>query len=307
MIETDPAPDDTLTPNRTKPLGHGGHWAAMGLEGDALMDFAVQTVRNTSFCDKLWESPWPNADYPMLSRMEAAYASLRVVALAGAGKGSKSLTMLSAFPTFTRTSEWVVEIGDTTDSYGPYEGTVTASAACGHNIEFFATDFEIQASNWRKPGLARVALAGLALDLVPFAAEPWIIREGPLVEERKKELREADRHAEAEAPDFHVSLPTDSLRTFYSMDDDEHMLIGKIVSVTSVKPLPQFRGWRLEIECLPDDIPSGHRLVVFVFPPAWKEAKPPRKGQMVEGTIWLQGSWIGGDDKNNTRIWEQSC
>jgi hypothetical protein len=80
------------------------------------------------------------------------------------------------------------------------------------------------------------------------------------------------------------------------MEDDGHMLVGRITSVTDIKPLPEFRGWRLEIECLPGKIPSGHLLVVYVFPPAWKEGTPPRKGQMVEGTIWLQGSWIGGDE-----------
>ncbi len=303
MNATESTHDDDLEPTRPKPLGHGGHWFAMGLEGDALLHFVMKTVRNNSFSSELRPTPWPDAAYPMLSRMEASHASLQIVALAGAGKGGASLTMLSAFPAFTRTSEWVIEIENSTDSYGPYEGTVTASAACGHEIEFFATDFEIEAENWRKPGLARVALAGLALDMVSYAAEPWVIREGPRVEEKKQELREAGRHAEADDPDFHVVLKSDALRTFFSMDDDEHMLIGRIMSVTAIKPLPSFQGWRLEIECLPDKIPSGHRLIVYVFPPAWKEAKPPRKGQLVEATIWLQGSWLGGDPEENERIW----
>jgi hypothetical protein len=152
MTDPESTPEDDLEPNRTKPLGHGGHWSAMGLKGDALMHFVMGTVQNNFFCPDRRPSPWPNADYPMLSRMEASHASLRVIALAGDQGDDTPLTMVSAFPAFTRTTEWVVEIEDTTDSYGPYEGTVTASAACGHEIEFFATDFEIEEENWRKAG-----------------------------------------------------------------------------------------------------------------------------------------------------------
>lgn len=306
MNDPDSTFEDDLEPTRTKPLGHGGHWAAMGLEGDALLHFVMEAVQNNSFHPELSVTPWPNTDYPKLSRMEASHASLRVVALAGEKSDDASLTMLSAFPTFTRTTEWVVEIEDVTDSYGPYEGTVIATVASGHCIEIFATDFEIEAQNWRKPGLARVAVVGLALDLVPYAAEPWIIREGPAVELKKQELRESGRHAEADDPNFQVVIETSSMRTFFSMSDDDHMLIGKIISVTAIKPLPQFPGWRMEIECLPREQASGHRLVVYAFPPAWKESTPPRKGQMVEGTIWLQGSWFGGDPEENARIWKES-
>ena len=119
----------------------------MGLGGDALRHFVMETVRNNAFSRELIPTPWPNADYPKLSRMEASHASLRVVGLAGKKGDENSLTMLSAFPAFTRTSEWVIEIEDVTDAYGPYEGLVIASVASGHCIEICAIDFEIEAEN----------------------------------------------------------------------------------------------------------------------------------------------------------------
>jgi hypothetical protein len=306
MEDIDPDLVDETDSTRAKPLSHGSHWQALGLEGDDLLRFVMGLVQKHHFQQPRHKTPWPGGAYPELARMDVPFASVGFVALAGVAQTAEPMTMLSAYPAFARASEWVVNVEEATDSYGPYEGTVIGTVACGHCIEWFATDFELRAEQWRGTGLVRVALVGLALDLVNFAAEPWSIREGPMIEEKKKERRAQGRHAEADDPDLQVTLQTTSLRTLFSADCDHHELVGRVLSVTPIKPLPAFRGWRLEVECLPDQMPSGHRLIVYVFPPAWKEAKPPRKGQLVHGTIWLQGSWIGGAPEENDALWKQS-
>jgi hypothetical protein len=87
---------------------------------------------------------------------------------------------------------------------------------------------------------------------------------------------------------------------------DHHQIIGRVMSVTAIKPLPQFQGWRLEIECMPDEAASGWRLPVFVFPPALGSDAPPRKGDLVTGTVWLQGSWISGESTRDMEIWRET-
>jgi hypothetical protein len=288
-----------------QPHGHGDHWQALGLEGDALIEYLEQLMKEADG-PVFFPAPWAGAEYGKVIQMRAQCGSLCFVVLSGIDEERKILNLLSAFPTLTKTEEWVVDLEEVSASYGHYEGVVCAKAAAGHWLKFFAPFFGIEADHWRKKGLARVALAGLALKLEKFAAEPIKITAGPLVEEAKRELRAEGKIAEADDPDFHVTVEMDRMRTLYSLNHDHHQIIGRVMSATAIKPLPQFQGWRLEIECMPDEAASGCRLQVFVFPPALGSDAPPRKGDLVTGTVWLQGSWITGEPERDMEIWRES-
>lgn len=283
------------------PLGHGDHWQALGLEGEALIEYLEQLTKEADG-PVFFPAPWPDAEYDKVIQMRAQRASLCFVVLSGIDEERKLLNFLSAFPALTKTEEWVVNVEEVSAAYGHYEGVVCAKAAAGHGLKFFAPYFGTEADLWRRKGLARVALAGLALKLEKFAAEPIKITEGPLVEEAKRALRAEGKIAEADDPDFHVTVEMDRMRTIYSLNHDHHQIIGRVMSATAIKPLPQFQGWRLEIECMPDEAASGCRLPVFVFPPALSSETPPRKGDLVTGVVWLQGAWIAGDAEKDAAI-----
>jgi hypothetical protein len=288
-----------------QPLGHGDHWQALGLEGEALIEY-LELLMKEADGPVFFSAPWPEAEYEKVIQMSAPRASLCFVVLSGIDEERKLLNFLSAFPTLTKTKEWVVNVEEVSAAYGNYEGVVCAKAAAGHGLKFFAPYFGTEADHWRKKGLARIALAGLALKLEKFAADPIKITEGPLVEEAKRELRSEGKIDEADNPDFHVTVEMDRMRTLYSLNHDHHQIIGRVVAVATARPSPQFQGWRLEIECMPDKAASGCRLPVFVFPPALGSEPPPRKGDLVTGTVWLQGSWISGESAGDLEIWRES-
>lgn len=158
----------------------------------------------------------------------------------------------------THANEWVVSVDASHDSYGPYEGVVEGvvegHAASGHPLKWFAPAFGTEIEHWRKRRMARAAFAVLAIRMSRSNAGPIIVREGPLGEERRQELRKEGKLAEAESPDLSVELMTDELRTFYSTFHDHHEFVGEVLEVRSIRPRPEFR---LELECLPDELETG--------------------------------------------------
>lgn len=290
----------------SEPLGHGDHWQALGMEGEPLIEYVHQLTEEVGE-PRLFPAPWPGGEFSKIVLMSAPRASLCFVVLSGVNEQEGTLSLLSAFPELTRTEEWIVDVDGASADYGPYEGVVNATAAAGHGLCFFVPYFGLEAEHWKRQGLTRVALAGLALKLETFDAEPLRITEGPRVEEAKSELRAQGRDAEADDPDFHVTFYMDSLRSLYSLNQDHHQIFGRVLSVTPVKPLPQFRGWRLEVECMPDEAANGCRLPVYVFPPAIGSEAPPRKGDLVTGTVWLQGTWVAAASRKDEEIWKESA
>lgn len=288
-----------------EPLGHGDHWQAMGLEGEPLVEYLQQLAKQVD-APRIFSAPWPDAGYDKVVLMHRPLGYLSLLVLCGLNDHENSLSLLSAFPVFTRTMEWIVRVGNVSSAYGAYEGVVCAHAAAGHGLAFFAPYFGLEAEHWRRSSLARVALVGLALRLEKFDAETIRVTEGPLVENAKSELRAEGRGEEADDPDFHVTVEMDRMRTLYSLNHDHHQIIGRVMSVATARPSPRFQGWRLEIECMPDKAASGCRLPVFVFPPALGPETPPRKGDLVTGTVWLQGSWISGETERDLEIWKES-
>ncbi|MCH7228078.1 hypothetical protein [Haloferula sp. A504] len=300
-------PEDSSADPVEGTLGHGHHWRALGVTDERQLDGLIDKfLLLASGIGDPAPAPWSGGEYARVEACEFPQASIRFRFLCGVASYDEPYDLVSAYPVLVRSSEWIVRIEQTTDSYGPYEGTVVAETASGHDLEFFATDFAERADSWKRTGLARVALVGLGLSMETYFSDPWIIREGPMVELRKQELRDEGRHAEADDPDFHLTVTSDRLRTLFSDHHDHHMLIGKVRRVTGIRPRPEFQGWRLEVECLPDELPSGHCLVVYLFRAAWTEGAPPRKGQMIQGTIWLQGTWLDRVGKDDAVIWKRS-
>ncbi len=285
-------------------LGHGDHWRAFGLGDDEIVPFLQFLTRQAEIEGK-FPSPWPDAKYPGLAIFKWPQASLSFTTICGISTGRESLEFLSAFPVPTKTSEWLVKIDEILPAYGPYEGLVTGNTVTGHHIQWFAPAFHHDKDQWKPGALARVNFAAIALSLERYPAEPIVVTEGPFVEMRREELRAEGKHAEADAPGFSVTVHVDGLRTFYSTHHDHHEFVGKILSSTRIRPMAEFIGWRLEIECLPDSPACGSSLILYAFSASLEEGYIPRKGHLVHGIAWLQGQWHANASPDDQILWHE--
>ena len=289
-----------------KHLGHGSHWGALGLGdvGNAL-PFLHEAVRNAPKVDS-FSPPWPRSPFPSLTQLEWPQAPLSFSTIVGRDDAAKTNVVLSAFPTLTKTAEWIVRVDGILDSYGAVEGVVEGNAASGHPLQWFAPRFGFEVEHWRKPGLARVAFAALALRIERFDAKPIVVREGPLIQMRRNELRAEGNAEEADSDDFSVEVQTDGMRTFFSSFHDHHEFIGEVRAVRTIRPRPEFAGWLLDVEFLPDDPESGHRMPLYVFPSALEPGYVPKRGDLVQGLAWLQGSWVRAASSDDVRDWKKA-
>lgn len=278
--------------SKPEPLGHGDHWEALGLKGDELIPF-INTIWQGSRNGRPMPFPWPDEHFEQLFQTEYPQASLIFATLMGVPRKERVLDFISAFPILGHTNEWTLEVNEVLDTYGPYEGVISATVPSGHPLQWFAPYFGFEADQWRQLGKVRVALAGLALSLGKFAAEPIIVTEGPAIQIRRDELRAEGRHDEADDPQLSLTYHTDQMRTLFSSQHDHHEMIGKIIECVPIRPSKEFHGWRLEVECLPPDEGAEIRLPVYVFPPALVEGYTPRRGDLVQGSVWLQGRYVG--------------
>lgn len=58
----------------------------------------------------------------------------------------------------------------------------------------------------------------------------------------------------------------------------------------SIKPLPIFQGYILDVEVMPDHLKTGWKIPMYVFPSVLGKYEP-KKGDLIQGTAWLQGEW----------------
>ncbi len=285
-------------------LGHGDHWQALGLETHDVIDY-VQFLLDFTTNDHEFPAPWPNHKHKTLIQCEATQSDLIVQILLGKDDTDETLNLLSAYPSFKDRSNWLVNLTNCSDEYGSYEGLVAAQVPMGHPLKFFAIDFGSQRQEWSKLGVAKVAMTALALSIEPYAAEPMIIREGPRIEELQAELRAEGKHAEADDPDLHLTITMDQLRTIFPSHADHHHVFGRVISSKVIKAGSLPSGWRLMVECLPDDKEKNYVLPVYVFKNALGKFPPFKKGDLIEATVWLQGRWVEGATEENMDLWQQ--
>lgn len=280
---------DTDSKEAAKSLGHGSHWEALGLEGEPLMQFLQGVVPHAGVVGE-FPAPWPGEPCREIVQLELPQGSLAFAAIVGRNNPQQHFEVLSAFPILAHTTEWTVQVDGTSDCYGTVEGTVHGETATDHPLEWFAPRFGIEAAQWREPGRARVKLfAALALAIAPFDAEPIVVTEGPRIDELREELRAEGRHDEADRRDLSVTYETSMMRTIFSSFHDHHEFVGRVCGVRAIRPRPEIHGWRIDLECLPDDT-SERRLPLYVFAAALKNGYMPKRGDLVQGLAWLQGS-----------------
>lgn len=291
-------------PEKPEPLGHGDHWQALGLVDDEIPAFLEVLLREADVTARC-STPWPDAAYSELVVLQYPQESLSFTTLCGISSEQKSLVFLTAFPVPTKTTEWLVEIEEILPSYGPYEGLVTGRAVTGHHIQWFAPAFHHDKDQWKPGALARVNFSAIALSIEPYPADPIILTEGPFVEQSREELRAEGKQEEADDPNFSITVHTDALRTFYSTTHDHHQFVGKILSATRICPRPEFTGWRLEIECLPDSPSTDSTLTLYAFSASLQNGYTPHKNDLVLGSAWLQGQWLADASPNDQILWHE--
>lgn len=275
-----------------EPLGHGDHWAAMGFEDEALMRL-IQEVAQAATVVHTLEAPWPDGEMEKLVQIELPWKEISLAIILGKPPKQEALNVLSAFPVLSQTTTWTLEIDEVSADYGPFEGVVKATADTGHPLQWFDPHFAQHAATWRAGGSARVGLAGLALSLERFDAEPILIKDGPRIKERRAELKAEGRLDEAKDPKLTVTYRTEKMRTLYSSFHDHHEFVGKVLRVAQTGLGSLVKGWRMELECRHDDHGTGRSLPVYVFPAALEKSYVPKRGDLVCGKLWLQGSYEG--------------
>jgi hypothetical protein len=277
------------SPNR-KYLGHGDHWVAVGIDGaEKIADFLQSGMAGNQPVATL-NPPWPRPPFRELVILERLLGLMNVTSILGRNSSEETWKLLSAFPTMKGYEEWVVQIDGVSNCYGAVEGCVEGIASAGHPLKCFDPYFGLSARAWRLKGFVRVKLSALALRLVPYPGEPFDITEGPRIEELRKELRAEGKFAEAERNDLKLTIQTDQMRTLYSNFHDHHTFVGKVIGKRSIKPLPEFQGHILDVEVMPDQLSTGWKLPVYAFPGVLGSYQPKR-GDLIQGTVWLQGSW----------------
>ncbi len=235
-------------------------------------------------------------------QFEWKQASLVFAEICEVERQMKKLRLISAFPILTKTEEWIVRVDRAHDCYGAFESVIEGRTASGHSLQWFAPQFGFEGKVWHPGGLVRVAFAALALKLEPYDAKPIVIDRGPLVDEERKRLRAEGKIDEARRKGITVEVITSELRTFYSQVHDHHEFVGRIERVRPIRPRPEFRGWLLDVEVLPDRPATGSRMPLYVFPAALGDYRP-RRGDLVHGTAWLQGRWVRRADKADRAAW----
>lgn len=285
-------PQKKRASKKREPLGHGDHWAAMGFEGDALIRL-IQEVANAATVLHPLEFPWPGARMEKLVQIELPWKEMSLTVILGKPPEKDELRILSAFPVLSRTTPWVLQIDEVGSDYGLYEGVVKATADTGHPLLWFDPHFAQNATSWRAGGRMQVGLAGMALSMKPYPADPFIIHEGPRVDELRTRLRAEGRAREADDPELSVTYEMDAMRTIFSSFHDHHEFVGKVLRVAKTGLGSLVTGWRIELECRHDDHGTGRSLPVYVFPPSLEEGYVPKRGDLVCGMLWLQGSYFG--------------
>ena len=270
-------------------LGHGDHWSALYLDWDAGIEERVEGMFKEGLPKARFTAPWPDAEIVQMLRFEISGQSLALTCLVGVVSDEKMLRFLSCFPRLLVTEPWTLEVTELSEAYGFAEGMVVMEVEDGGELRAFAPLFGEERARWPSSGKLSVQLAGLALNLAIYPAEPFRITEGPLLALERERLR-TENDPEAETLD-HVMVHADSLRTLYCGDENDHAgLVGRIERVTALESSGKIPGgWLLHIEVQPDERPSGRILPVYAFPPALGDYRP-QVGDLVQGTVWVQVS-----------------
>ncbi len=293
-----PLPDDDAeTPQSevtdVEPCGHGGHWAALGLSEQTILDAVGAALeRATSTAD--FSPPWPGDPMHRCLYCTTNEPDLAICTIVGQPQPKAAAQVLSSYPWLRRTSPWKLCVHEVTDIYGAFEGVVVGTSPHGASLQWFAPQFGLEQETWQQcvqAGEATVEVAGLALSMHHYPAEPIVVKTGPVVDMRREELRAEGRHAEAEDPDLSVTFLTSSLRSIFSTYQDHCEYVGKILYLDEVQAPGLPTGWWIQLECLPDHENDQLRsLPIFVFPTALMDGYIPKIGDLVSGVLWLQGS-----------------
>jgi hypothetical protein len=288
---------------KAEPLGHGSHWDALSPRGAKELFSMLPNIVQDFTSVHAFHPPWPEESGHELLHYEYARDSLAFAVIERVNEPEKCLELVSGFPILTEQADWIVRVDRTLDSYGAVEGVIEGETASGHPLQWFAPRFGLEAAEWRKPGLTRVGFAALALKVSRFDAKPIIVTKGPMLEMRREELRKQGKTRQAESPDLSVKVLTNRLRTFYSSFHDHHEFVGRVRGVKAIQPQPEFPGLRID---LPDEIGTGWRLPLYVFPPAFEQGFAPKRGDLIHGAAWLQGTWKSAAFPDDAAAWHKA-
>lgn len=272
--------------------GHGDHWTAIGVKGEEPLISLIQTIVKKGQVTGASEPLTTESLYKNLIYYDLELESIKFTAICGVNEAAKELPFLSAFPTMTKTEDWTLKIEEVSTIYGDDERVIGGLLASEHFIKWFVPYFGMEAAHWQLGESVVVALSALALDITPYNPEPVTITEGPALEFHKQLLRDEGNAAEADQPDFSVTVALDTLRMIQFSNHDHAILVGKVLLVEPLIMAGEERGWILQVECLPDEPETGYQIPLYVFDHLLEDGMDtPKIGDTIQSTAWLQGSW----------------
>ena len=164
-------------------------------------------------------------------------------------------------------------------------------------LGFFIPDYYRQYSTIRKDHVYEIELAGFAYHLNKFKPQTFDIDRGPMLEEKKLELRKEGK--EDNIASVQVSMNEDMCNIsngFFCDDADDISVIAKIDNIREFKFMDEDC---YEIILKFDERGGNMALPIFVGKYKFEEDYIPQVGDTVEGVIWLQG-FIRNDEGLNT-------
>lgn len=121
-------------PEETETLGHGDHWAAVGLAGEGIVKLLPALIQNAKLAGS-FAPPWPDEVFAKLFQVEDSYDPLQIAILIGHNEKEQTNEVISFYPVLPATSEWTLDVQEISNCYGPYEGVIVAETGSGPTLK----------------------------------------------------------------------------------------------------------------------------------------------------------------------------
>ena len=270
--------------------GHGDHWGCFGDVSRALAELLPVAIAHSDgdiFVDKDFQVPHPQTGEPAkVFSLANPGTDLRPLALLGSGPDSNEVW--SAYPFAKRGTRHRLVIDDIEVWGNGIEARIQATFADAAPVGFFDTLFHVNSCSYEVGKEYTFSLAGVAYSVEVIKPDPIRITD-PEAVERQRQIWEHVGQELALTEDGAVEFRLEGaaiLLPIEGWDIDEYQFHGPVREVSSFR----LERWTIHAIRVPvmvvDD--QDFDIILYVADTCLK-GPPPRPGDDIRGTMWLQG------------------
>lgn len=299
------ADEDEKDEDTDERFGHGDHWDAVEPDFPPNIGRIIEQILTQGRVIAAYPPFDPDPGYSRLLHYELQLGEMTYTLVEGmhADEDSAGQEVLTMYPAFPQGSVWPCRFDGIDDAYGPYERVVEVMTASGHWLECFCPRFGLRKKPPETGSVYDMTVSALLLRVEPYDSRPFCVTEGPMVDELREELIAEGNLKEANDPNLFVEIDPSEMRYLIPSTCDHADLVGKVLEMEAIKTAKGLRGWRMLVECLPEN-PFGRDLTVYVFDIALKDGYAPRKGCLIQAKVWLQASIDRKKPKRESSRWQ---